>query len=184
MLQHKGTRSIETPRLILRRFTAADAQAMYDNWASDPEVTKYLTWPTHENVDTSAWVLSDWVERYQSEDYYLWAIVLKENGDVPIGSLSAEVRNEKVGVIHVGYCIGKQWWHKGIMPEALNAVVEFLFDEVGAERVEARHDGNNPNSGAVMRKCGMKYEGTLRRSDWNNQGVCDACWYAILRDER
>ena len=184
MLTHKGTRKIETERLILRRFTTEDAQAMFDNWASDPEVTKYLTWPTHENVDISAWILSDWVERYSNENYYVWAIVLKENGDFPIGSLSADILEDRIGKAHIGYCIGKQWWHKGITAEALRAVTGFLFDEVGVKRIEARHDANNPNSGAVMRKCGMKHEGTLRRSDWNNQGVCDACWYAVLADER
>ena len=184
MLQHKGTQLIETPQLILRRFTEADAQAMYDNWASDPEVTKYLTWPTHGSPEISGMLLKEWVAAYGKKEHYLWAIVLKENGSEPIGSLSADVQNEKVGSIHIGYCIGRKWWHRGIMSEALKATVEFLFEEVGAQRIDARHDVNNPNSGAVMRKCGMKYEGTLRRSDWNNQGICDACWYAILREER
>ena len=70
------------------------------------------------------------------------------------------------------------------MSEALGAVIDFLFDEVGVNRVESRHDPRNPNSGAVMKKCGMKFEGTLRQSDRNNQGICDACYYAILADER
>ena len=184
MLTHRGTQKIETERLVLRRFTTEDVQAMYDNWASDPEVTKYLTWPTHGSVDVSAWVLADWVEHYANENHYTWAIVLKENGDVPIGSISAEIREDKIDKAHIGYCIGKRWWHSGITSEALRAVIGFLFDEVGVQRIDARHDVNNPNSGAVMRKCGMKYEGTMRRSDWNNQGICDACWYAILNDER
>ena len=184
MLTHKGTQKLETERLILRRFALEDAQAMYDNWASDPEVTKYLTWPTHSDPEISAWVLKDWVDGYEKEGSYLWAIVLKENGNAPIGSISADLRNDKAETVHIGYCIGERWWHRGIMPEALKAVIDFLFDEVGVQRIDARHDANNPNSGAVMRKCGMKYEGTLRRSDWNNQGICDACWYAILRDER
>jgi len=184
MLTHKGTQKLETERLILRRFALEDAQAMYDNWASDPDVTKYLTWPTHSDPEISARVLKDWVDGYEKEDSYLWAIVLKESGNAPIGSISADLRNDKAETVHIGYCIGKRWWHREIMPEALKAVIDFLFDEVGVQRVDARHDANNPNSGAVMRKCGMKYEGTLRRSDWNNQGICDACWYAILRDER
>ena len=45
-----GTQRLETDRLVLRRFERADADAMYRNWASDPEVTKYLTWPAHENI--------------------------------------------------------------------------------------------------------------------------------------
>ena len=62
--------------------------------------------------------------------------------------------------------------------------MDFLFDKVGIQRVESRHDPKNPNSGAVMRKCGMKYEGTLRKADWNNQGICDACYYSLLASER
>ena len=70
------------------------------------------------------------------------------------------------------------------MSEALGAVMDFLFDEVGYRRIESRHDPRNPHSGDVMKKCGMKFEGTLRQSDWNNQGICDASWYALLREER
>ena len=92
--------------------------------------------------------------------------------------------DDRVGKAHIGYCIGQTWWHRGIVSEALKAVMDFLFDEVGYDRIEARHDPRNPHSGGVMTKCGMKYEGTLRQSDWNNQGVCDACWYALLKNER
>ena len=62
--------------------------------------------------------------------------------------------------------------------------IEYLFTEVGMNRIAARHDPNNPHSGGVMRKCGMVYEGTTRASDKNNQGICDAAHYAILRRDR
>ena len=109
-------------------------------------------------------------------------IVLKEI-DAPIGSLIA-VSDERTESAQIGYCIGKEWWHQGIMPEALGAVMDFLFDEVGFNRVEARHDPNNPNSGKVMAKCGMKYEGTLRQADRNNQGICDCSFYGLLASDR
>ena len=83
----------------------------------------------------------------------------------------------------VGYCIGCPWWHQGITSEALSAVIEFLFAKLGANCIEATHDLRNPNSGGVMRKCGMTYEGTLRSKMINNQGLCDACFYSILKDE-
>ncbi len=66
---------------------------------------------------------------------------------------------------------------------ALRAVMDFLFGVVGVNRVELRHDPRNPHSGGVMKKCGMKYEGTLRCADRNNQGICDACYYGMLREE-
>lgn len=182
-MKHLGTKRIETSRLILRPFVMEDAEAMYRNWASDPEVTKYLTWPAHNSVEVSKMVLTDWAAAYEKPDSYQWAIELKEIGE-PIGSISVVSHNDRAELAHIGYCLGKVWWGRGIMTEALQAVMNFLFDEVGVQRVESRHDPRNGGSGAVMRKCGMKFEGCLRRSDWNNQGICDADWYAILKEER
>ena len=60
-MKHVGTVELKTPRLVLRKFTLDDVNAMYRNWASDPEVTKYLTWPTHSVPDISRFVLESWV---------------------------------------------------------------------------------------------------------------------------
>ena len=127
-------------------------------------------------------VLQDWTGSYGQENYYQWAIVLKKLGQ-PIGSIAAVKVDDQAQWVEVGYCIGKNWWHQGIMSEALRRVIGFFFSEVGVGRIQARHDSRNVNSGAVMRKCGMKNEGTLRRADWNNQGICDAVMYSILREE-
>lgn len=182
MLKHKGTITLETPRLILRKARMVDAEPMFRNWANDPEVTKFLTWPPHESAEITKNVIASWVDSYQKDDYYHWMIVLKETNE-PIGSLLASIVGRAASA-HIGYCIGKKWWHKGITSEALKAVMDFLFDEVGFHRVESLHDPNNPNSGKVMAKCGMKYEGTLRQADKNNQGICDACYYGLLKSER
>ena len=183
MLTHKGTQTIVTSRLILRRACLNDVMPMFCNWASDPEVTKFLTWPAHSSVDVTKMVLTSWVEGYAKDDYYLWMIVLKESGE-PIGSISTVDHDDGIRKAEIGYCIGRNWWNQGFMSEAVGAVMAFLFDEVGMNRIEARHDPLNPNSGLVMKKCGMKYEGTARQSDRNNQGICDACHYARLAQER
>ena len=182
MLTHKGTQTIETPRLILRKARMEDAEPMFRNWANDAEVTKFLTWPAHGSIEVSERVLASWVDCYQKDDYYQWMIVLKEINE-PIGSIMASTVG-RAKCAHIGYCIGRQWWHQGIMSETLKAVMDFLFDAVGYHRVEAMHDPNNPHSGGVMKKCGMKYEGTLRQADRNNQGICDASYYGILKSER
>ncbi len=183
-MNHVGTQKLETDRLILRRYTKDDAKAMYKNWASDDDVTKFLTWPTHSSQDISESVISEWIKSYANDNFYHWTIVFKENGNEPIGDISVVEMKENASVVQIGYCIGKSWWNKGITSEALKRIIDFMFDEVGANRIEARHDSKNPNSGKVMKKCGMKYEGTLRSSDWNNQGLCDACYYAILKADR
>ena len=182
-VKHLGTQRIETERLVLRKAQLDDAQAMFDNWASDPEVTKYLTWPTHGSVDVTKQIAESWVKGYEQDDFYLWMIELKEISQ-PIGSISVVNMDDRVEKVEIGYCMGRPWWHKGIMSESLQAVMDFLFDEVGVNRIEARHDPRNPHSGGVMRKCGMIYEGTARKADRNNQGVCDACHYALLAEDR
>ena len=182
-MKHCGTKRIETNRLILRRFMNEDAHAMFRNWASDSEVTKYLMWPTHSSKEISEAVINDWVNSYANEKYYQWAIVIKENGDEPIGSIAAVDVKEDISRVSIGYCIGRNWWNQGITSEAMKEVMNFFFEEVGVNRIEAWHDTKNPNSGKVMMKCGMKYEGTMRSSDRNNQGICDAAYYALLKSE-
>ena len=182
-MKHLGTRTIETDRLILRQFTMDDVVSMYRNWASDPEVTKYVTWPPHSSTAITAIVMTDWVEGYQRADRYNWAITLKAEGNEPIGNISVVRSNDDVAACEIGYCMGKAWWKGGIMTEALHAVIGYLIDQVGFNRVEARHDTNNPASGRVMEKCGMIYEGTHRRSTRNNQGIVDIAVRSILAEE-
>ena len=181
-MQHLGTTAIETSRLLLRRFEVSDAEAMFANWASDSEVTKYLMWPTHPDVNATVSTLSEWAPQYEKPDFYLWAITLKDTHE-PIGSISVVEHDDAVEMAHIGYCIGQKWWRQGIVSEALAGVMKFLFEEVGINRIEARHDPRNPNSGKVMMHCGMQYEGTHRQNDHNNQGRCDSAHYAILACE-
>ena len=183
VLTHKGTHTLESPRLLLRRITAEDAQPMFDNWASHSDVTKFLSWPAHTSVEVTKAVINSWLPCYEQADYYQWVIVLKANGTAPIGMISVVNLSDHIQKAEIGYCLGKQWWHKGIMSEALNTVIDFLFTQVGMNRIEAKHDPNNPHSGGVMQKCGMRYEGTSRASFRNNQGICDSAHYAILRSD-
>lgn len=182
-MKHLGTKQIETDRLILRKFSAEDCLPMYRNWASDAEVTKFLTWPAHTSAVTTGIILQQWIDGYGKDDFYQWAIELKSIGE-PIGSISVVSQDEQIRKVEIGYCIGRPWWNRGIMAEALGAVIDFMIGEVGMNRVEAKHDVNNPNSGAVMRKCGMCVEGTHRQAACNNQGICDVSTYAILAGER
>ena len=128
-MEHLGTICLETERLILRRFTVEDAQAMFRNWASDEEVTKFLTWPAHRSAEVSRRVLEDWVAGDEKPDFYQWAIVPRNFGE-PIGTISVVDQDDRCRKAHIGYCIGRNWWHQGMMSEALEAVMDFLFDAV------------------------------------------------------
>lgn len=182
-MQAFGTKTIETDRLILRRFTADDAEDMYRNWASDPEVTRFLTWPTHASPVITGKVISSWIARYADGNTFNWGICLKEEG-VVIGSIAVVKLDQDIEAADIGYCLGRAFWGQGIMTEALKAVMDHLFDEVGLRRIAACHDIRNPASGRVMEKAGMKKEGVLRQSGKNNMGICDHVWYAMIQSDR
>lgn len=180
-MKHVGTVKIDTERLVLRPFENSDASQMLKNWSSD-EVTRYMTWSGPKTLEEAEKYMQGWTKRYSNDNFYHWAIVVRESGD-QIGFISVISCDETVEKVELGYCIGKEWWHKGIMTEALSAIISFLFEQVGVNRIQACHDTNNPNSGMVMRKCGMKYEGTLRKAEKTNNGICDLAYFSILADE-
>ncbi|MCQ2482823.1 MAG: GNAT family N-acetyltransferase [Clostridia bacterium] len=181
-MRYNGTPVLESDRLILRRFTLDDAQAMYENWASDTEVTRYLSWPAHTNPDITRQLISFWIDNYKNENFFTWAIVLKEDNTL-VGSISVIELNDIIESAEIGYCMGKKWWGKGYMPEALGEVIAYLFDEVGVNRIYAGHDVNNPKSGRVMSKAGMRFEGIMRQGGKNNTGTCDVAIYSVLQSD-
>ena len=179
-MNHLGTIELATDRLTLRRFEAEDAENMFYNWANDPEVTKYLTWPAYTQISDVEAYLKGKEADYARKDVYSWAIELNDL-EQPIGDISVVSINEETESLEVGYCLGKKFWHQGIMTEALTEVIRFLLAEVGAGRVFAKHDTANSNSGKAMLSAGMEFEGILRHSGKNNQGIVDLAYYSRIR---
>ncbi len=181
MLTHKGTQTIKTQRLVLRRFTVQDAQAMYNNWAKDERVTKFLTWPVHKSPEATKELLEIWCADYKRDDWYQWAIEFE--GEV-IGSISVVRVSEENDSAEIGYCIGYDFWGKGIVTEAAKAVIDFLFSEVNANRVVICHAVKNPASGKVAQKCGLSFEGTHKeefKSQWGE--FLDMSYYGVVRKD-
>ena len=132
---------------------------MFKNWASDDRVTKFMTWEIYESAKQLENSYHKYLlEQQKNDDFYDWKIELKEIGE-PIGSIGVVSINDNINEVDIGYCIGFDWWHKGIMTEAFREIIRFLFEEVGVNRIVARHDIRNPHSGDVMKKCGLLYEG-------------------------
>ena len=180
-MKEKVTKVIETERLVLRPFNIEDANDMFDHWCHDPDVTKYLTWMPHKDVEESRSIAKLWQDGSDNNELYQWAIVLKSSDQV-IGSIGVVNDNETTKMAEIGYALGKKYWHQGITSEASGAIIHYLF-ACGYERIQAKHDINNPNSGKVMEKCGMKKEGILRRYAKNNQGIVNVAMYAILKED-
>lgn len=163
----------------MRKFTADDARAAFRNWTCDPEVTRYMTWFAHKSVQETEAVISQWLVRYSNPDYFQWAIVLKELGE-PIGSIGIVDCDPHSRTGDIGYCIGRAFWHCGYMSEALGAVIDYLLRPQRFHTLTARHDIRNPNSGAVMAKCGMRYVETREQVGLTKEGEpLTCCYYEI-----
>jgi len=181
MLVHKGTIMLTTPRLVLRRLAIDDAQAMYENWASDEAVTKYMSWDVHESVEVTRDILSKWIADYEKPDYYHWAI---EYENTLIGTIGLNAVNTTHERCEMGYCIGTKWWNQGLVTEAVGEVIRFVFEDLNGNKVCALYDVQNPGSGRVMQKNGMKQEGLLREQNIRKDGTRgDIAYYAIIRSE-
>lgn len=177
-----NTKTLETERLILRKFTTNDAEGMFNNWATDPNTTKYLNWDVHENIDVTKTIINKWITDYE-KGFYGWVVELKETHEI-IGSICEVGKNLKHNTIVLGYCYGSKYWNHGYGTEALRRVIEYLLLDEGFYLVEANHRSSNPASGRIMQKAGMKYEATLRDRKVNPDGTrADVIYYSIKKEE-
>ena len=154
-MNRTGTQTIITHRLTLRRFVMEDAEDMYRGWASDPEVTRFLTWPAHGSVEVTRMVLGSWVARYEDGAFFNWAIEWKESGRV-IGSIAVVKLNEETGAADIGYCLSRALWRKGVMTEALKALCAALF-EAGYSMIRIEAVRENIGSNRVIQKAGFRF---------------------------
>jgi len=169
---------LHAKRLVLRKFRASDADAMFRNWASDDEVTQHLTWRSHANIGETQAVIEKWLGGYTFPRFYLWALDLD---GVIIGSIGCAQPDMVLNSIKLGYALSRDYWGNGYMTEALQTVIQHLFS-LGYNRIEANHYIENPASGRVMEKAGMQFEGLIRDGGKDGFGnYRDVKQYAILQ---
>lgn len=181
---HVGTQIIETNRLTLRRFMLEDANSMYANWINDREVQSNYGEPIYENINLVNNLLHKWISSYSNDDFYRWAIILKDSGAC-IGQIAfCSVDNEH-HFADIEYCIGQWYQNKGYASEALTGVIQFAFVHTGLNRLQAFHRSRNVSSSRVLKKAHMKYEGTLRQSFYysDTDEYDDRVYYGIFRAE-
>ncbi len=171
-----------TGRLVLRPFVMDDAQALF-TWACDLEVTRYLRFPSHEDIGDSRKVIERWISEATKPPFFHWAITIRTTKEV-VGSIGIDVQSPHDNRGEVGYCLARHVWNRGYATEALQAVLDFGLQIAGFHRIEACHSVSNPASGKVMRKAGMRFEaGPLHhyyRSD--ALGYQDTVMYAAFSD--
>jgi len=130
MITHKGTVTLQTERLELRRFGTDDAQVMFENFFSDPVAVGFSRWQVHETVETTKALMAEYEWDYQISDCYNWAIAARDTNK-PIGRIAVSHLDERVSTADMSFFIGRAWWHKGYASEALSAVIGFLFSAAG-----------------------------------------------------
>ena len=172
---------LKTDRLILRPMRMSDAKDVYA-YARDPEVSRHVLWSAHTSLSQSRAFLRSAIRQYRRGEPGSFAIVLKASGRM-IGTVGFMWIDREYKSAEVGYSLGRAYWNRGIMTEALRAVVAYGFDQLGLNRVEAQHETDNPASGRVMAHVGMQYEGTLRQRVKNKGKFVDVALYAILRSD-
>lgn len=191
-MKHCGTQTLETPRLLLRPLRMDDCEMMFNNWAGDAEITRYLRWDAHPNWAYTAELLNEWEKHYAEPNYYQWGICEKSTG-ILIGCISlfsdSEMRTgwhanlELLGFPYeVGFALGRKWHNRGYMTEALCAVRDFWLTAVGAPWLTACFANGNDASCAVLQKAGFTYDHDVTIHRFNGAAVaCRAC--KVLKED-
>ncbi len=172
---------LATPRLLLRAMTRADAADMHD-YAKREQVTRYLSWQPHATLEDTRAFLGSVRKRYRKGTLYDWAIVERTSGKM-IGTCGFTAFDLKNQSAELGYVLHPAYWGRGMMPEAVRAVLAFAFETLSLHRVEARFLPANTQSRRVMEKVGMHFEGIARESFWRDGVYFDLGCCAILRSD-
>ena len=151
--------SIETLRLRLRKPVMEDASLIFERYAKDPDVTRYLTWRPHESVERTESFLKRCLSVWEDGSGFPYVIALKEDGQL-IGTI--EIRIDRYRA-EIGFALAKRNWGNGYMTEAAQAIVDWALRQDGIFRVWAFCDLENRASACVLEKVGMQREGILRR---------------------
>jgi ribosomal-protein-alanine N-acetyltransferase len=152
--------AIETTRLRLRRPVASDAEVIFSSYAQDVEVTRYLVWKPHGDVETTKHFIAECDLRWASASGFPYAITLKKGDGVPIGMIDLRPKAHRV---EFGFVLARGHWGNGFMPEAISAVASTCLSMPTVYRLEATCDIENRRSARAMEKAGLTCEGTLRR---------------------
>ena len=152
-------KTLTTERLRLRKANISDAEAIFRQYAQDPEVTKYVSWRAHKDLDETREYMRMCRLAWDIGKAFHWIIERKEDKQV-IGMMIARVNDKKW---ELGYVLTRLHWGKGYMTEALRGLVDWALKQQHIYRIWAVSDVDNIASARVMEKAGMQREGILRR---------------------
>ncbi|MCL2812646.1 MAG: GNAT family N-acetyltransferase [Clostridia bacterium] len=159
----------------------ADAENMYENWVTDPEVCRFWQWEPHKSISETKALLAGWIEEYTKPDTYHWIIILKRTSQA-IGYIYLADIDDERNSVSVHFALSQKYWNQGIMTEACKCILSFAFDALGAEKVHSNHHIRNPACGRVLQNAGMRYIKTAYKQVPECERISgDYCYYEIIR---
>ena len=174
------TPTLKTERILLRPLSVSDAEAVFNNWATDPDVTKYMRWSPHKSIEvTLEWLTAEEAD-IASDKSFQWIFVSRENSEV-FGS-GGIIYNKEQGMFEIGYVIMKKYWNQGLTTEAAVAMVDFAVRELNQKKLYARHAKENPASGKVMEKTGFVYLRDGQYASFDNERVFECKEYVLTAE--
>ena len=182
MIFHCGTQTIETDRLVLRKFEYNDAQNMLDYWVSDPNVQFLYSEPVYTTHNEVKKLLDEYISSYENIDYYRWAIIEKDSVSC-IGQIAFFLIDTNNHFGEIEYCIGTAFQKRGYGTEAVEGILNFGFNQISLHKVQVCHKENNLASKALIKKCKFVYEGTLRDYFFIDGKYVDRLYYSLLKKE-
>lgn len=177
-----GTVTIETERLVLRRFAFSDSADMLKYWISDENIQHSYCEPVYSTESEVAALLDKYISSYSSLDYYRWAVIEKSSGHC-IGQIAFFLVDCKNHFAEIEYCIGADFQNRGYATEAAKAVIRFGFEKAEFHKIQICHRSNNLPSKRVIEKCGFTFEGALRDYFYIDGKYYDRLYYSFLRNE-
>lgn len=182
-MKNTGTINLETERLILRKINVNDYREAYTSWCNDERVSRYVFWYPHKNENITKELYDMWIKEYDKDYTYRWIVQNKDTNEL-MGTIDVVKANIDDKIAEVGYCYGVKFWGQGYGTEALKEVLKYLFQE-GFDIITLKHDANNPASGRIMQKCGMKQDGIFRKRviDKYSKQRNDIIEYSITKEE-
>lgn len=182
MISHIGTNTIETERLILRRFKYSDNETMRKNWVSDRNIQSMYREPVYTTEEEVKELLDRYISSYENSDYYRWAIIDKDSCEC-IGQIAYYFVDSNNEFAEIEYCISSAFQCRGLATEATKAVIAYGFDKINLNKVQICTMDINSASKKVIEKCGFVYEGTLREFFIINGKHIGRLYFSILRSE-
>ena len=172
--------SVETQRLLLRKPLPKDADGIFQAYAQDREVTRYLVWSPHASVETTREFIANCQSRWESAKAFPYVITKRGTGEL-LGMIEFRLDGHRVDF---GFVLARPYWGQGLMPEAVSALVAISLAQPSIFRVEATCDVENRASARVLEKAGLSREGLLRRNIIHSNISLeprDSLLYAITR---